>query len=95
MTASPMYDVEINIGEPILYHGGQLIPFSHSRVFRSQWSRAVLIWNRPAAVLVKKDGGEEQVIPIIDVTRRWQAGLIGGAFIAVLFLWLGMRKRHS
>jgi hypothetical protein len=93
MTASQMYDVEINIGEPILYDGGRLIPFSRSRVFRCRWPRAVLIWNRPAAVLVKKGDGEEQVIPIVDVTRRWQVGLLGGSLVAALFIWLGMRKR--
>jgi hypothetical protein len=93
MTASQMYDVEINIGEPILYKGGRLIPFSRSRVFRSPWQHAVLIWNRPAAVLVKKDDGEEQVLPIPDITRRWQVGLLGGALVGALIIGLGMRKR--
>jgi hypothetical protein len=93
MTASQMYDDEINIGEPILYDGGQLTPFSRSRVFHSRWPPAVLIWNRPAAVLVKKDDGEEQVIPIVDITRRWQVGLLGGALVAALFIWLEMRKQ--
>ncbi len=93
MTPSQMYAVEINIGEPIFYKGGRLIPFSRSWVFRSPWKRAVFIWNRPAAVLIKKDGGEEQVIPIVDVTRRWQVGLLGGAFVAALIFVVGMRKR--
>jgi hypothetical protein len=93
MTASQMYAIEVNIGEPILYNGGRLIPFSRSRVFRCPWRHAVFIWNRPAAVLVKKDGGEEQVLPIPDITRRWQVGLLGGALVGVLIIWLRLRKR--
>lgn len=70
-----------------LYH------FSRSLIFRHPWRPAILIVNRPAAVLVKKDDGQEQVIPIVDVTRRWQVALFGGALLSVLLIGLGMRKQ--
>ena len=92
MASNQIFEVETNIGEPIHFAGGRLIPFSRSLIFRNPWRRVVLIWNRPAAVLVKKDDGQERVIPIIDVTRRWQVALFGGALISVLLIGLGMRK---
>ncbi len=93
MVANQIFEVETNIGEPIFYEGGRLIPFSRSLVFRSPWWPAILIWNRPAAVLVKKNDGQEQVIPIIDVTRRWQVAILGGALLGGLLISLGMRNR--
>jgi hypothetical protein len=93
MAANQLFEVETNIGEPIYFEGGRLIPFSRSLIFRSPWKRAMLIWNRPAAVLVKKDDGQEQVIPIKDVTRRWQAALLGGALLGGLLISLSMRKQ--
>ena len=93
MPANQIFEVETNIGEPIHYTGGRLIPFSRSLIFRSPGRRAILIWNRPAAVLVKKDNGQQQVIPIIDVTRRWQVILFGGALISTLLIGMGMRNR--
>jgi hypothetical protein len=94
MAANQIFEVETNIGEPIFYEGGRLIPFSRSLVFRSPWRHAILIWNRPAAVLVKKNDGQEQVIPIVDVTRRWQIALFGAALLGGLLISLGKRNRE-
>jgi hypothetical protein len=93
MAANRMIEVEMNIGEPIFFEGGRLIPFARSLIFRSPWRSAMLIWNRPAAVLVKKDDGQEKVIPIIDLTRRLQIALFGGALLGALLIGLRMQKR--
>jgi hypothetical protein len=93
MATNQIFEVETNIGEPVHYAGGRLIPFSRSLIFRNPWRRGILIWNRPAAVLVEKDDGQEKVIPIIDVTRRWQVALLGGALVSGLLISLGLRKR--
>lgn len=93
MASGQLFEFETSLGEPVPYDGGRLIPFSRSLIIRSPWLPGILIWNRPAAVLVKKDDGQEQVIPVIDVTRRWQVALFAGALISVLLFSLGMRKQ--
>ncbi len=93
MATNQIFEVETNIGEPIFFDGGRLIPFSRSLIFRSPWRHAILIWNRPAAVLVKKDDGQDKVIPIVDVTRRWQVAMFGGVLLSALLIGLGLRKR--
>jgi hypothetical protein len=93
MAHSQIFEYETSLGEPVAYAGGRLTLFSRNLVLRSPRGRGVLVWNRPAAVLVKKDDGSEQVIPIVDVTRRWQVALFAGALAGVILFGLGMRKR--
>ncbi len=95
MAAGKLFEFETSLGEPVRYDGGRLIPFSRSLVIRSPGVPGILIWNRPSAVLVKMDDGQEQVIPIVDVTRRWQIALFAGALIGALLFGLGMRKRSD
>jgi len=63
-----------------------------TRVFKVQipGQHAGLIWNRPKAVVVKQSDGEEQILPVIDVTRVtiWAmlaGGLLGAIVIGLLF----------
>jgi hypothetical protein len=44
-------------------------------------------------MLIKKDDGQEQLIPIVDVTRRWQLVLMGGALAGSLLIWFGKHRR--
>lgn len=54
------------------------------------------IWNRPVGVLVERDG-EEEYVPIVDLTRLVQLGLYGlGLIFAVvsMIVWF-KERRHS
>ncbi len=64
-----------------------------SRALQIAWSGGGLVWNRPTAVLVERDGQVER-LPIVDVTRRAQLFLAG---LGLLF-WLTaatLRKRQN
>jgi hypothetical protein len=50
------------------------------------------VWNRPTAVLVEQDG-QARRIPIVDVTRILQVGLLGLAVLAGSVGLLGIRRR--
>ena len=62
--------------EPVTVGGVTVTPMAWTLVVRAPWG--ALVWNRPAAVLVERDG-QVRRIPIVDVTRFAQAGLIGAA----------------
>ncbi len=44
------------------------------------------VWNRPASVLVERNGRAE-VIPIVDVTRIVQLGLLGLPLVISFVFW--------
>lgn len=51
-----------------------------------------LIWNRPVAVVARRASGEEQVLPIRDVTRQAQLALLGVGLVVGLLLWRAGRR---
>lgn len=54
---------------------GDLSISPQSRALVLRWRNGGWVWNRPVAVLVER--GEEQVrLPIVDVTRLAQVGLV-------------------
>ncbi len=54
-----------------------------SQVLTIRWPNGGWVWNRPVAVLVEQDGEVER-LPIVDVTRYAQIGLIAFGLIFAL-----------
>ncbi len=53
-----------------------------------------LVWNSPVAILVEC-GGHREHIPVMDVTRAVQLGIIGlGIIVIVLALCLRRERSH-
>jgi hypothetical protein len=76
--------------EPVTIHGVTVTPQSRALVVR--WPKGGLVWNRPTAVLVEQDG-QTRRIPIVDVTRILQVGLLGLAILTAGASLLGCRRR--
>jgi hypothetical protein len=76
--------------EPVTVDDVTVTPRSRALVVRLP--RGGLVWNRPTAVLVEQDG-QVRRIPIIDVTRIVQAGLLGLAVLTASVSVLGFRRR--
>jgi len=51
-----------------------------------------LIWNRPVAVLVRMPDGQEQTLPVRDVTRGVVLALVMICFASEFFLSLFRRR---
>ncbi len=51
-----------------------------SRALLVRWPNGGWVWNRPVAVMVER-GGETERLPIVDVTRKAQVGLLGLAAV--------------
>jgi hypothetical protein len=79
--------IETHGGAPLRRQGHQLLPFVQTVRLWIPGLPGGLIWNRPVSVLVIADDGEEQVIPIRDLTRQVILALLG----ATLFTWLFFR----
>ena len=80
-------------GDRVTVGDVSLTPQSQALTIRWPWGG--LVWNRPVAVLVERDGQTER-IPIVDVTRMAQLGLLGLSlvFSAVIFLISAQHRRE-
>jgi hypothetical protein len=84
---SPLVAIETRAGEPIQAGNRTLIPFARSLRFQLPGRPGGLIWTCPASLLVKDSDGQEQVLPIPDITRRIQLGLLG-LCLGMLLMWI-------
>ena len=84
MKAGQLLQWERTAGEPLEIGDYTVTPESQALSVRFPFGG--FVWNRPAAVLVD-DGNGQQRIPIADVTRTAQMGLL---VAAGLFLILGL-----
>ena len=78
---------------PVTVGGTIVTPLACALVVR--WPGGGLVWSRPAAVLVEREGRVRR-IPIVDVTRLVQAGLLGlGLALAIASLVQSMRRKEA
>jgi hypothetical protein len=70
------------VGEPVQRNGLTVTPLAQSLRVRLPFGPAGwgFVWNRPAAVLVEQNGRVER-LPIVDVTRLAQIGLLAALFV--------------
>jgi hypothetical protein len=79
-------------GDRVTVGDVSLTPQSQALTIR--WPRGGLVWNRPVAVLVERDGQTER-IPIVDVTRMAQLELLGlGLVFSMVIFILSARRRR-
>jgi hypothetical protein len=69
-----MVQWKIVSGEPMPVGDVTVTPQSQALTIR--WPNGGLVWNRPIAVVVAR-GEETARIPVVDVTRMAQLGLLG------------------
>ena len=78
-------------GEPIQLENAKLIPFTQEMHVLIPGLWGGVLWERPVSILVKRDDGEEEIIPVQDPTLYIIWALLG----AVALTWLFTRiKRH-
>jgi hypothetical protein len=75
---------------PVTVDGVTVTPRSRALVVRLP--KGGLVWHRPTAVLVERDG-QARRLPIVDLTRILQVGLLGLAALTASISLLGSRRR--
>ncbi len=85
--------IETKAGEPITAGSARLIPFSRSVHIQIPGLPGGVIWNRPISVAVIDADGNEQILPVLDVTRQVQLFLLGACLAGAAFILLISRLR--
>lgn len=89
----PKISMETQVGEPIQTAHATVTP--ESKVLIVEWPNGGIVWNRPAAVTVERNGQSERY-PIVDVTRLAQMALIVAGLSSILiFVALARSRRNS
>jgi hypothetical protein len=92
--ADRFIQVENNAGKPRLAGTSVITPIARSLTIRLPGLQGGLIWNRPVSVVVTDKDGQEQVLPVRDVTRLAQLFLFGLALAGSLAFWLSQRNHR-
>ncbi len=90
-----LVQIETRAGEPIVSGDTKIIPMARSLRIRNPGWHNGLVWNRPVAIVVQTGDGQEQVLPVRDVTRQAQVALLVSSLIVVLLGWLVTRRKKS
>lgn len=79
-------------GDPIFAGNVKIIPFARVLRLRNPWwVNWGLVWNRPVSVLVVRADGQEQVLPVRDLTRWIQISLLAAGFLGPALAWIVLR----
>ena len=74
---------------------GDVTVTPQSRALTIRWPRGGLVWNRPIGILLER-GEQTERIPIVDVTRMAQLGLLGlSLMFSMVILVLSIRRRRD
>jgi hypothetical protein len=84
--------IENRPGKTIRAGALSLTPFVQAVQFRPPGLAGGVSWTRPTSVLVRQADGSETVLPIDDITRRLQIGLLTMGLLGGLFIWLLGRR---
>jgi len=75
---------EYQAGTEIQAGDKKLTPFIKTWRFKAPGSNFAMTWNRPDSVLARSATGQEQILPIPDLTRRIIWSLLGACLGAAL-----------
>ena len=91
---SSLISIETLIGQPLRINSTELRVRSQVVQLRLPVTNVGLIWNRPVAVLIRKGDGQEQMLPIPDLTRIAVLTLVGLCF-GYMFLLISFRHKKN
>ena len=72
-------------GEPVIV--GALTVKPQSRMLIVRFPQSAFVWSRPTAMLVERNGQVER-LPIVDLTRTIQLGLVGLSVVVITIVSL-------
>ena len=90
-----LFRIETLTGPPITISDAQVYVRSQVVQLRFPGLRGGLIWNRPVATVLRRWGGQEKRIPILDITRIALFTMTGLCFTGTLIYVLLKRKKSK
>lgn len=89
----PLIESEVKNGEATRHGNLELIPVNQVLRIQTPGKHAGFIWNRPRAVVVRSEDGQEQILPVTDVTRIAMWVMLAGGILGAILIGLVYRHR--
>ncbi len=90
----PVIEMLSKTGEPQRIGRLELTPMNQVLKIRFPGNHGGLIWNRPKAVVVRSDDGQEQILPVPDITRIAIWAMLAGGILGAIVMGLTFRRRQ-
>ena len=90
----PVIEMLSKTGEPQRIGKLELTPMNQVLKIQFPGDHGGLIWNRPKAVVVRSDDGQEQILPVTDVTRVAIWAMLAGGILGAIIMGLTFRRRQ-
>jgi hypothetical protein len=87
------FEHKINAGEAMHVGNLEITPLARVMKIQLPGKHAGLIWNRPQAVVVRTPDGQENALPVIDVTRVTVWAILGAGLIGALIIGMLLRNK--
>jgi len=87
-----LFELKTETGNPLFVGDCKLTPQSQALIIGG--SSGGMVWNRPVAVVVEQDG-TVQKLPIIDITRLIQIGLLCTGLLCSILGMISLFKRKE
>jgi uncharacterized spore protein YtfJ len=86
MHLKEMFQWQTTAGQPVVVNDITLIP--QSQELRVHVPPGTFVWRRPIAMLVEREDGQVEHLPIVDRTRVLQLALLGLSIVITLVVRL-------
>ena len=83
--------IENRVGPEVKTPAGSLVTLSKAVIIGNPKNDGGFVWNWPQAVMLTTPSGEEQLVPIYDITRRIQLAWIALGLIGAILVWLARK----
>ncbi len=90
----PLISYTEKTGSPLEVSGKKITPLNRVLQISAPGLPAGLIWNRPSALLVADEQGQEYRLPVTDVTRMVIWGLLGAGLVFALLARISRNLRR-
>ncbi|MFZ0534375.1 MAG: hypothetical protein WAM09_14455 [Anaerolineales bacterium] len=88
----PTIEREIRTGDTMQVGDLEITPLTQVLKIALPGHRAGLIWNRPKAVIVRSSDGQENILPVRDVTRLVIWSMLAGGVLGAIVIGLMHRN---
>ena len=86
---------ETTPGETIKAGDVEITPFAKSLIIKIPGFAGGLIWNRPHSIMVQSADGDEQIYPVVDVTRQVLWLLTGIGIVGILSVLIFSKRKQN
>jgi len=85
-----LFQIQTLTGRPLSVADMQVYVCSQVVQVRLPFGYGKILWNRPLSVLLRRSNGQEQILPVPDVTRTAVLTLLAFSLVSG-FLWMRFR----